>query len=355
MKKLLKKIVFVFGSLFLSLVVLCCFVYKLSTSRVSSNSTLKEFVVENGQTYYSITDKLKEKNLIKSDFFYKLYVKIHKPDSLQAGKYYLSESMNVEQVIEELSKGSTYNPDAIRITFNEGINMKTIAGIISQNTNNTVEDVYDVLKDKEYINELISKYWFITDEVKNNKIYYSLEGYLFPDTYEFRNKDVSVKEIFAVMLNQMNKVLEPYREQIESSKYSVHQILTLASVVEKEGKTNDFKDVASVFHNRLNINMRLESCATTYYGVGLDFNEVGIATYEMTSNNNPYNTYIINGLPVGPIASPGKNAIDATINPNQTNNYFFLSDNQGVSYFFETYYAHQQKQGELISQGKWYR
>ena len=355
MKKCIFKILTIIGGIILVFIVLCCFIFYLLTNSVSNDKKLKEIVIENGENYYSITEELKENNLIKSEFFYKLYIKLYRPKSLQAGKYYLSESMGVKEIIGEFEKGSTYNPDAIRITFKEGINIKHIAKIISENTNNTENDVYNLLKNSEYLDELINKYWFITDDIKNSKLYFSLEGYLFPNTYEFRNKDVSVKEIFAVMLNQMDRILESYRTEIEDSKYSVHQILTLASVVEKEGKTKDFKDVASVFHNRLNINMRLESCATTYYGIGLDFNEVGIATNEMTSNNNPYNTYKITGLPVGPISAPSKSAIEATLNPKVTKNYFFLSDNQGVSYFFETYYQHQQKQSELVSQGKWYR
>ena len=176
----------------------------------------------------------------------------------------------------------------------------------------------------------------------------------FPDTYQI-DKTWSVKDIFKTMLERMNKELNNYKDVIQNSNYSIHEILTLASIIEKEGKTKDFKDISSVFHNRLKVGRKLESCATTYYGMGLDFNEIGIATNEMTSNNNPYNTYRINGLPIGPISSPGESAIEATLNPNSSNNYYFLSDNEGVSYFFSTYSAHQQKQRELINQGKWYR
>ena len=162
-------------------------VYKINTGRVSSKDELKEIMIEQGYTYNTISKILKENNLIKSELFYKIYIKLHKPDSLQAGRYYLSESMSVKEMIDVLSKGSTYNPDVIRITFKEGINMRKIASLIAENTNNTVEQVYTVLKDEKYLNQLISDYWFIDDSIKNKKIYYSLEGYLFPDTYEFLN------------------------------------------------------------------------------------------------------------------------------------------------------------------------
>ena len=118
------------------------------------------------------------------------------------------------------------------------------------------------------------------------------------------------------------------------------KLLTLASVIEKEGKIVDFKKISSAFHNRLEINKPLESCATTFYGMGMDFNEVGIATPEMTSSNNPYNTYKIVGLPIGPISIPGKNAIEAAINPANTEYLYFLSDNEGGKYFCNTYDEH---------------
>ena len=193
------------------------------------------------------------------------------------------------------------------------------------NTNNSYDDVIDTLNDKAYLDELIEKYWFITDNIKNDKLYYSLEGYLFPDTYYFSNKDVTVKEIIEKMLDKMGKVLEEYKDEIENSNLSIHEILTLASIIEKEGKTQDFAMISSVFYNRLKLKMALGSCATAYYGMGMDFDEVGIATSEMMSNINDYNTYILTSLPIGPISLPGLNAIIAAIKPDESDNLYFLS------------------------------
>ena len=192
-------------------------------------------------------------------------------------------------------------------------------------------------------------------KVYKDKIYYSLEGYLFPDTYYFKNNGVSVEDIVYKMLDKMEDVLEPYKEEIKSSKYSVHELLTLASVVEKEGKTKDFSLIATVFYNRIDKSMELGSCATAYYGMGMDFNEVGIANGEMMSNDNRYNTYVIKGMPVGPISLPSRDAIKAVLNREDNNYLFFLSDNQGKTYFFDTYSEHQQKEKELKQAGKWYR
>jgi len=297
---------------------------------------------------------LEEKGLIKDSLFFKIYIRIKKCD-FEHGTYELSNNMSLSEIIEVLEKGNSYNADEISITFKEGINMREIAKVIDSNTENSYDDVMNLIKDKEYLQSLINKYWFIDDSILNNKLYYSLEGYLFPETYRFSSSKVSVQDIFAKLLNQMELVLNEYKDEIENSKYSVHEILTLASIVEKEGKVNDFVNISTVFNNRLNMKKKLESCATTFYGVKREFNEKGIASGEMIANNNPYNTYKIAALPVGPISIPSKKAIDATLNPTDKKYLYFLSDSEGKSYFFNTYAEHQQKQRELQSQGKWYR
>ena len=181
-------------------------IYKNGISKVSNDSTIKEFVVEKGSTYTSISKDLKKQNLIKSELMYKVFIKLNKPSGLEAGKYNLSENMNVREIVKTLSNGSNSKADTVKITFKEGKNMRYIATLIASNTNNTEEDVFNLLKDKEYIDSLVSQYWFLTDDIKKEEIYYPLEGYLFPDTYEFLT-DATVKDIFKVMLDQTNNKL----------------------------------------------------------------------------------------------------------------------------------------------------
>lgn len=352
MKKLI--IILVSIVLFFAVIVIGGLIYYSNSLKGPGNNEKIEFIVDNNATFSTLGKTLEENNLIKSELTYKIYIKLSKPDNLKAGTYQLDGTMGVKKIVEILEEGNSYNPNIVTVTFKEGLNIRNIATIISENTDNTYDSVLNQIKDENYLNELINNYWFINDEIKNKELYYSLEGYLFPDTYQI-DKTWEVKKILKTMLDRMEKELNNYKDSIQNSKYSPHQILTLASIIEKEGKTKDFKKISSVFHNRLNKNKRLESCATTFYGMGLDFNEVGIANNEMTSNNNPYNTYKISTLPIGPISAPGKEAIEAAINPNESNNYYFLSDNEGTSYFFEEYWEHQQKQRELINQGKWYR
>lgn len=342
---------------FVVLIVVCCTIYKVNIGPVSKNSALKQIEVESGETYLSISSKLKENNLIKSEFFYKLYVKLMNPEGLEKGKYSLSEDMGVEKIIKTLENGSDANIDAISITFVEGKNMRYIAKTISDNTNNTEEDVYSLLNDTNYLDSLISKYWFLTDEIKDNRIYYSLEGYLFPDTYQFKSKDVTVKEIFETLLDQMDKKLTPYKTDIQNSNYTVHQILTLASIVELEGvNVSDRFDVSGVFYNRLNSGWSLGSDVTTYYASKIDMSERDLKKSEIDECNN-YNTRnpcMAGKLPVSPICNPGIESIEAAINPNQHSYYFFVADKNKKTYFTKTNAEHLQMIASLKSQGLWY-
>lgn len=332
-----------------------CVFYNYQLTPVSSSNSTVEIEIPNNTTARGIASILKEKQLIRSEKFFLAYVKLMNIDDMKAGYYDIPMNMGVKKIVSLLQEGSKKNPNEIQITFKEGINIRNLATIISENTNNTYEEVIEVLKDTSYLDELIQKYWFLDSNIKSEKLYYSLEGYLFPDTYKFIGKDVTVKQIITKMLDQMDKILSQYKEQIDAKNSTVHEILTLASVIEKEGKKGDFTTISSVFHNRIKIKMPLQSCATGYYGLGLEFNQLGIATNEVMYAKNDYNTYQISGLPVGPISLPSKDAIEAAINPNDTEYLFFLSDNQGVTYFFKNSSEHQKKKNELITTGKWYR
>lgn len=333
-----------------------CTIYNINIKAVDKNDDSKiEIVIPQGTSKKEVGNILEENGLIRSSTFFSVYIKLFDTKDFKASTYYLSKNMDLKEIINVLENGNSYNPNQIAITFKEGINIRKLATLIQDNTNNSYDDVIDTLNDKEYLDELIEKYWFITDSIKNDKLYYSLEGYLFPDTYYFSNKSVTVKEIIEKMLDKMEKVLEEYKDEIENSSLSIHEILTLASIIEKEGKTQDFAMISSVFYNRLKLKMALGSCATAYYGMGMDFDEVGIATSEMMSNINDYNTYILTSLPIGPISLPGLNAIVAAIKPDESDNLYFLSDNEGVTYFFKTLQEQTAKKNELIQSGKWQR
>lgn len=322
-------------------------------SPVSNDKKEVSIVIENGSTISDIAALLKKEGLIKDENFFKLYVKLKKVSNVYAAKYYFSPSYNLDKIINTLKKGGV-NENEISITFKEGINIRNIAKLIKENTSNSEEDVYKTLKDEKYLNSVIEKYWFLTDDIKNSKIYYSLEGYLFPDTYRFNSKDVTVEEIFNKMLDQMEKELNKYKKQIENSKYSVHELITLASITQSEGyNEDDFKNIASVFYNRLKTGMALGSCVTSYYGVKKDMTDELLQ--KDIDASNPYNTRGNNpvSFPVGPISMPGAKALDATLDPIETSYYFFVSDKNNKLYFTKTLNEHERMITKLQNEGLW--
>lgn len=358
-----KKILIVFGIIILIIVIVILIfisMYNNGLKAVSSKEELIEIEVPAGSTYYSLANLLYEKKLIRSTLIYKIYLKLNTPtNNLVAGTYYLSENMGVKLIIETIEKGGkSSDPNQITITFKEGLNIPAIAKVIAENTNNTEDDVYALLNDKTYLNELISKYWFIDKSILDENIYYSLEGYLFPETYNFKNKDVTVKEIFTVMLNEMEKKLIDYKEDIMKNEYSFHELLTLASIVELEAlKDEDRKDVAGVFYNRLASKWSLGSDVTTYYGAGVSMADRDLYQAEIEANNG-YNTRpqsMAGKLPVGPICNISKSSIEAVLYPNDNIYYFFVSDNKGEIHYTKTNAEHEAVIKQLKSKGLWER
>lgn len=332
-----------------------CF-YKYNLSSVSTNNDEKIITIEGG-SIASIGKILKENNLIRSELIFRIYVKLNHVTNLKASTYKLNESMSLEEIINILEEGNNYNPDEITITFKEGKNIRSIATIISENTNNTYDDVMNKVNDTIYIDTLIQKYWFLTNDIKNEKIYYDLEGYLFPDTYAFFNKDVSVETILETMLNETEKKLTPYKEKMESSDLSIHEIFTLASLVELESaSSSDRKGIAGVFYNRVKDKWSLGSDVTTYYALKVDDFEVAYLTKEMLNKcdyayNTRCNSFI--GLPVGPICNPGLESLLASLEPENHDNYYFVGDCNGKTYLNKDITGHNNTINRLKSENNW--
>lgn len=332
--------------------------YNTSISPVDKNNKEKVSIeIPIGSTVDSIAQILKDNDLIKSKLAFKIYVKLNKVSDFQAGKYELYKTMDIEEIAETLKTGKLYVENQVAITFIEGKTMNWYASKIAEETNNTKEQVFELLENEEYIDSLIEKYWFLTDEIKNEDIYYPLEGYLFPDTYFFENKDVSVEEIFEELLKQTEKVLNEYKDDIRKSKYSVHELLTIASIVETEGiNPEDRKDISSVIYNRLKIKMPIQSDVTTYYAMKVEVGSRDLYVSEL-NKYNPYNTRgprMEGKLPIGPIASVSKNSIEAALKPNDTEYIYFVADKNGKVYFNRTSNEHNNTINRLQNEGLWY-
>ena len=311
-----------------------------------------DFKIESGTTTINIIKNLKKNDLIKDEFSAKVYLFIHKNVSFQAGNYELNKNMSLEEIFLKFINGEVKNEN-IEITFVEGKRIPDYANTIASKLNMSDTEVLSIMNDKEFLNELINKYWFITDEILNKNIYYPLEGYLYPNTYQFA-KDATVKDIIIKLIDNLGLKLEPYKEEIENSKYTPHQLLTLASIVELEAASDeDRANVAGVFYNRLSINMSLGSDVTTYYASKKKFTDP--LTMNELAACNAYNTRgsCVKTLPVGPITSPNISSIKATIEPADNEYLFFVADKTKKVYFSRTDQEQQKVIQELKKEGLW--
>lgn len=293
------------------------------------------FTVKPGSGKVNIIDDLKEADLIKSKFAAYGIVFL-KNSNLQAGKYQLNRNMSLLDIINKIESGETYRK-TFNITFIEGKRLTKYVSQIAKNISVSEEEIINKINNKEYLKELIDKYWFLTDDILNEDLYYPLEGYLYPSTYEFFS-DTSIEGIIEKMLDTTLAKLEPYKDRIEASNMSIHEILSMASIIELEAVSkNDRNTVSQVIYSRLEKNWSLGMDVTSYYGVQKDMSEE--LTKSDLYDNNPYNTRLTSklGLPVGPICNPSIESIDAVFNPSNTNYMYFYADiKTGIVYFAET-------------------
>lgn len=338
---------------FFSVVAVCTF-YNINMSKVSDDTTLKEVTIKSG-SISSIATTLKENNLIKNITIFKVYTKLTNKINLKAGTYNFSEDMGVKKIVELLEEGKTSENN---ITFKEGINVRGIARLISEKTNNDYDDIISLMTNTTYIDELIDEYWFLTKDIKNKDIYYPLEGYLFPDTYSV-TKDSNIKDIIAKILDETDKKLSKYKNDIANNELNIHEIMTLASVVELEvANKDDRRAVAGVFFNRLNSKYfpTLGSDATSYYGAKIDdWSKNRLTSAELNDCSNKYNTRCAynKGLPVGPIGNPSIESIEAVLNPEKHNNYYFVNDCSGKLYMTKNETEHNSIINKLKKENNW--
>lgn len=326
--------------------------FYLSSPVEAGNEELIDVEIASGTGTNKIGEILEEKNLIHSKYMFMIYVKLYKVNNLKAATYQLNKGMNLSEVVETLQNGSTYNPNAIKLTFKEGQRITDFAKTIANNTNNDYDSIITLMKDRDYISKLIPNYWFLTDTILDNEIYYPLEGYLAPDTYYFDNKDVEVDDIINTMLKEMDKKLASYKSSMGND---IHKYMTMASIVELEGtNTENRKMIVGVFNNRLKSGMNLGSDVTTYYGLQADMkNDL---TSQQFNTVNAYNTRtnaMIGKLPIGPICNPSLSSIEASINPTDNDYLFFVADKHGKIYYTKTMKEHEAKIAEIKANGDW--
>jgi UPF0755 protein len=274
-----------------------------------------------------ISRMLEEQGLIRSAFIFDIMLKITNRDSqLKAGEYLLNPAMNTMEVIQKLNEGTIVTH---RIMIPEGYELKQIAAVLAK------EGLVDP---ERFLRLAFNAELVLDDNPPFDLPISSLEGYLFPDTYYFA-KEQREEGIIRQMVNRFVEVVIPNVDlSLLDDKYTLHEVITLASIVEKE-VIYDFERplVAAVYHNRLNIGMRLQADPTVRYVMTENRSRVLYSDLEIDS---PYNTYRYDGLPPGPIASPGLKSIMAVLEPADVDYLYFVAKNDGTHVFSRTFEEH---------------
>ncbi|PID00637.1 hypothetical protein CSV68_02925 [Sporosarcina sp. P29] len=296
-----------------------------------------------------ISEKLEESGIIKNARIFKYYAKVNNEADFQAGTYGLTQSMTPDELIKSLKTGVVYRTPAFTLTIPEGLTIDQIAERTSKKTTITKEQFMEYVTNEQVIQEYMEKYpEVITKEILNENIRYALEGYLFPATYPFFEEKPTVKEVVDTMVDATVQNVIPYKAYWaeEGKNRSVHKMLTFASLLEKEatGQT-DRETIASVFNNRIEQGMPLQTDPTVLYALGEHKARV---MNEDLKVDNIYNTYKNKGLPPGPIANAGTASLQATVEPSKTGYLFFLADKNGKNYFAKTYEEHLKNKAKYI-------
>ena len=325
------------------IVIACCsyFYYRSLLAPVSDSSDKVIFVVNENTSLNHIIEDLEADGLINSGFAAKIFIR-GKDYPVKAGTYELDRAYDIDEILDYISDSDNAIIDTVTITFIEGDWIKDIVRRLSENTVLTEDELYAYISDEDVLKTLIGKYDFLTDAILDEDIRYPLEGYLFPDTYEFY-VDTTCERAIGKMLDQTEKVYLEYRDEFNDSELSIHEIFTLASIVEYEsGKSEDMKMIAGVFYNRLHISMPLQSSVTVCYAIDIDEDGDWKDCETNPDYDSEYNTYMYPGLTPGPILNFGRNALDAVLNPTDNDYYFFMADvyGDGTVYYAETYSDH---------------
>ena len=330
---------------------------------VDANS--KQYVtvqIPEGANLQQIGDTLENSGLVKHGFIFSLYAKYKDYSDLKSGYYNLQKSMSTDDIIKELQKGGTPQPQEValaNLTIPEGYTLDQIAQTVGQLQGDfkeplTADAFLAKVQDETFISQLVAKYPTLLESLptKESGVRYRLEGYLFPATYAIK-ESTTIESLIDEMVAAMDKNLSGHYTAIKEKNLTVNELLTIASLVEKEGlKTDDRKLIAGVFYNRLNLGMPLQSNIAILYAEGKLGQNISLADDAAidTTINSPYNVYTNLGLMPGPVDSPSLDAIEASINQTKSDNLYFVANVQdGKVYFATTREEHDRNVAEHVN------
>ncbi|GGE74942.1 endolytic transglycosylase MltG [Priestia taiwanensis] len=351
--KTVRKIVFMITSVIIGLLLvvgISAFLYiNNSLKPVNADATeMIDFKVKSGEGTTTIGEKLEKEGFIHSAKIFKYYVKLKNSADFKAGTVELSKSMTLEEIVGELNGTNVKQTANFELTIPEGQQLEQIAQLIAEKFGLKEKEILAKLDDKEYVKQLQKEFpTILTDKILDKNIKHPLEGYLFPAKYEYIEEKPTLDQIIKPMLKKTEEVLAKYEEQMKAKNMDVHTLVTMSSLIEEEATQQaDRKQIASVFYNRLEKGMKLQTDPTVLYALGEHKSRV---LYEHLEVQSPYNTYYIKGLPVGPIANAGEESIKAALEPAETNYLYFLAAKKdGKVYFAETFEEHKELKRQHI-------
>ena len=300
--------------------------------------------IPEGSSNKKIANILEEDNVIKSSMVFNYYAKFNNLTGFQAGYYQMAPNMTLDEIGTALRAGGTAEPSPLaegKVTIPEGYDIEKIGDAIEKNTDLKKDHFIDLMKNQDFFNSMKQKYPELLDSAATAEgVKFRLEGYLFPATYDYQ-KNESIEDFVEGMIAKSNTVIKPLIPTIRTKNMTVHQVLTVASLVEKEGVSDsDRKKIAQVFFNRIAANMPLQSDISILYALG---EHKELVTYEDLEVDSPYNLYKNTGYGPGPFDNPSEQAINAVLNPEPNNYLYFVADiNTGKVYFAETYDEHNE-------------
>ena len=329
------------------------------------DASSKQYVtvqIPEGANVQTIGSTLEKSGLIKHGVIFAFYAKYKNYSDLKSGYYNLQKSMSTEDIIHELQKGGTaeaQEPALANLTIPEGYTIDQMAQAVGQLQGDfkeplTAEAFLAKVQDDNFISQEVAKYPSLLESLptKESGVRYRLEGFLFPATYSIK-ESTTLESLIDEMLAAMDKTLAPHYSTIKSKNLTVNELLTIASLVEKEGaKTEDRKLIAGVFYNRLNLGMPLQSNIAILYAQGKLGQKISLADDAGidTTINSPYNVYTKAGLMPGPVDSPSLDAIEASINQTKSDNLYFVANvTDGKVYYAATQEEHDRNVAEHVN------
>lgn len=346
-----KRILFctIISGLFIVLTILLAFLLTHITSTYTENIILSEaervkntevskmtLIVTEDTTLEDIATALYKEGCITNKNYFMLEAKMDGTTSgFVPGEYTISSNLSSGKILKLITPNQDDQKQSIQFTIPEGYTIEQIGEVLEDKNIVTKDEFLKAVRIRDYSSE----YSFLKKLPANSDYKYCLEGYLFPDTYRVY-QGISSEEIIVMMLNRFEEVISRYNTYIHSSPYSIHELLTIASIIEQEAKLDEERPVISgVIYNRLNSDMKLQMCSTIQYTLP---RHKKVLTIENLSIDSPYNTYLYSGLPIGPICNPGEACLKAALMPNEHDYYYFVLQNaeEGNHYFSHTMDEH---------------